>query len=244
MNHFLKLIILVATFFIYSCEKKDDADFLHFATAAEYPPFEYSDHGEIKGFDIDLAKLIAKELGKKAVFDNMQFSTVLPAISSGQDDIAIATISVTDARKVNFDFSEPYYFEGMASVYHSEQPITTPSQLKGKKVAVQLGSIMEIWLRENYPQIEITALDNNNQAVEALIAGHVDVVLMGGAQGKIFSKKNARLSYSVIAKADHGYALAVKKGSPLTIQINKALQKLRANGEIQKLEHKWLKDSL
>ncbi|AWN74891.1 ABC transporter substrate-binding protein [Legionella anisa] len=244
MNHFLKLIILVATFFIYSCEKKDDADFLHFATAAEYPPFEYSDHGEIKGFDIDLAKLIAKELGKKAVFDNMQFSTVLPAISSGQDDIAIATISVTDARKVNFDFSEPYYFEGMASVYHSEQPITTPSQLKGKKVAVQLGSIMEIWLRENYPQIEITALDNNNQAVEALIAGHVDVVLMDGAQGKIFSKKNARLSYSVIAKADHGYALAVKKGSPLTIQINKALQKLRANGEIQKLEHKWLKDSL
>ncbi|HHF0525806.1 TPA: substrate-binding periplasmic protein [Legionella anisa] len=244
MNHFLKLIILVATFFIYSCEKKDDADFLHFATAAEYPPFEYSDHGEIKGFDIDLAKLIAKELGKKAVFDNMQFSTVLPAISSGQDDIAIATISVTDARKVNFDFSEPYYFEGMASVYHSEQPITTPSQLKGKKVAVQLGSIMEIWLRENYPQIEITALDNNNQAVEALIAGHVDVVLMDGAQGKIFSKKNARLSYSVIAKADHGYALAVKKGSPLTIQINKALQKLRANGEIRKLEHKWLKDSL
>lgn len=115
-----------------SCGKKDESS-LHFATAAEYPPFEYSDHGEIKGFDIDLAKLIAKELGKNAVFDNMQFSTVLPAISSGQDDIAIATISVTDARKVNFDFSEPYYFEGMASVYHSDQPVTTPSQLKGKK---------------------------------------------------------------------------------------------------------------
>lgn len=244
MRRFLNLFILATFFFISSCDTKENEKHLHFATAAEYPPFEYGDHGEIKGFDIDLAKLIAKELGKEAVFDNMQFSTVLPAITSGQDDIAIATISITDARKINFDFSDPYYFEGMAAAYHSKQPVTTPKQLIGKKVAVQLGSIMEIWLHENYPQIEITALDNNNQAIEALIAGHVDVVLLDGAQGKIYSKKHAGLSSSVIAKADHGYALVVQKGSPLTAKINKALQKLEANGEIQKLKNIWLKDSL
>ncbi|KTD69079.1 glutamine-binding periplasmic protein precursor [Legionella steelei] len=244
MNRFLSLFVLTACFILSSCKTKENENTLHFATSAEYPPFEYSEHGRIKGFDIDLAKLVAKELGKKAVFDNMQFSTVLPAISSGQDDIAIATITVTDARKVNFDFSAPYFFEGMASVYHSNQPITTPSQLKGKKVAVQLGSTMEIWLREHYPQVEITALDNNNQAVEALLAAHVDVVLMDGSQGKIYSKKHTELSYSVIAKADYGYALALKKGSSLTTKINQALQKLKANGEIQKLENIWLKDSL
>ncbi|KTD05336.1 substrate-binding periplasmic protein [Fluoribacter gormanii] len=244
MRQFLKIVVLASTILSSSCDKKDSENYLHFATSAEYPPFEYSDHGDIKGFDIDLAKLIAKELGKRAVFDNMQFSTVLPAISSGQDDVAIATISITDARKINFDFSEPYYFEGMAAVYHSNQPVTIPNQLKGKKVAVQLGSIMEIWLRENYPQVEITVLDNNNQAIEALISGLVDVVLMDGSQGKIYCKKHMDLSHSVIAKADHGYALVVKKDSPLTIKINKALQKLKENGEIQKLEDIWLKDSL
>ncbi|MCW8398069.1 ABC transporter substrate-binding protein [Legionella sp. PATHC038] len=244
MSRFSNLLLLAICIFLSSCKTKGNENSLHFVTSAEYPPFEYSDHGEIKGFDIDLARLIAKELGKKAVFDNMQFSTVLPAISSGQDDIAIATITITDARKVNFDFSDPYYFEGMASVYHSSQPITTPSQLTGKKVAVQLGSTMEIWLRENYPKVELTTFDNNNQAIEALLANHVDVVLLDGAQGKIYSKKHLELSSSLIAKADYGYALALKKGSPLTSKINKALQKLKASGEIQKLEKIWLKDSL
>lgn len=173
----------------------------------------------------------------------MQFSTVLPALTSGQDDIAIATISITDARKINFDFSDPYYFEGMAAVYRANQPVTTPSQLKDKRVAVQLGSVMEIWMHEKYPKLKIIALDNNNQAIEALLAGHVDVVLLDGTQGKIFTQNHVGLSYSVIAKADHGYALAVKKGSPLTAQINKALQKLKAKGEIKKLEKTWLKHS-
>lgn len=243
MDKLINLVFIVFCFLLCSCESNKKEQYLHFATSAAYPPFEYSERGEIKGFDIDLAKLIAKELGKEAVFDNMQFSTVLPAISSGQDDIAIATITITEARKNNFDFSEPYYFDGIASVYRSNQPVMSQNQLKGKKVAVQLGSIMEIWLRETFPDIEITVLDNNNQAVESLISGRVDVVLMDGVQGEIFSKKYTELSYSLIAKADYGYALAVKKGSPLTTKLNKALQKLKANGSIQKLEDFWLKNS-
>lgn len=246
MPRFFSFIVFAIAIIIpiSSCDRKNDENYLRFSTSAEYPPFEYTEHGEIKGFDIDLAKLIAKELGKNAVFDNMQFSTVLPALSSGQDDIAIATITITDARRVNFDFSDPYYFEGMASVYPANHPVKSADQLKGKNVAVQLGSMMEIWLRQKYPQVQITAFDNNNQTIEALVAGHVDVILMDEAQGKIYSKKHAGLSYSVLGKSDYGYALVVKKGAPLLPHINKALQKLKATGEIQKLQDIWLKDSL
>ncbi|HEN5492476.1 TPA: amino acid ABC transporter substrate-binding protein, partial [Legionella pneumophila] len=217
---------------------------LRFSTSAEYPPFEYIENGEIKGFDIDLAKLIAKELGKEAVFDNMQFSTVLPALNSGQDDVAIATITITEERKKNFDFSIPYYFEGMAAVFDISQPVKEISQLTGKKIAVQLGSVMEIWLHQNFPNAEITALDNNNQAIEALIAGHVDVVLMDGAQGGVYSKKYPGLSYSILAKANEGYGLVLRKDSPLRDEINSALENLKAKGEIQKLESIWIKGSI
>ena len=240
----LILVLIGAIFLLSACDDKKNSHFLRFSTSAEYPPFEYKDHGVIKGFDIDLAHLIARELGKEAIFDSMQFSTVLPAVSSGQDDVAIATITITEERKKNFDFSEPYFFEGMAAVYKTDQPVTNLSQLKGKKLAVQLGTVMEIWLRKNYPDAEITALDNNNQAVEALMGGHVDAVVMDGVQGRVFSKKHPGLSYALVAQADNGYALVLPKGSPLTQQINNALQKLEARGELKKLETKWLKGDL
>ncbi|HAU0498072.1 TPA: amino acid ABC transporter substrate-binding protein [Legionella pneumophila] len=238
-------MLLISSFIlISSCNEQKNQNTLRFSTSAEYPPFEYIENGEIKGFDIDLAKLIAKELGKEAVFDNMQFSTVLPALNSGQDDVAIATITITEERKKNFDFSIPYYFEGMAAVFDISQPVKEISQLTGKKIAVQLGTVMEIWLHQNFPNAEITALDNNNQAIEALIAGHVDVVLMDGAQGGVYSKKYPGLSYSILAKANEGYGLVLKKGSPLRDEINSALENLKAKGEIQKLESIWIKGSI
>ncbi|MFM9183727.1 ABC transporter substrate-binding protein [Legionella pneumophila] len=239
------LLLLISSFILISnCGEQKNQNTLRFSTSAEYPPFEYIENGEIKGFDIDLAKLIAKELGKEAVFDNMQFSTVLPALNSGQDDVAIATITITEERKKNFDFSIPYYFEGMAAVFDISQPVKEISQLTGKKIAVQLGSVMEIWLHQNFPNAEITALDNNNQAIEALIAGHVDVVLMDGAQGGVYSKKYPGLSYSILAKANEGYGLVLRKDSPLRDEINSALENLKAKGEIQKLESIWIKGSI
>lgn len=216
---------------------------MHFATSGEYPPFEYKQQGNLQGFDIELAKLVAKELGKEAVFDDMQFSSILPALSSGQVDAAISTITITEARKKNFDFSTPYYFEGMAAVFRKEEPVKDPSQLKGKKLAAQLGSTMELWLKSHATGEELVAMDNNNQAIEALKAGHVDVVLMDGAQGAIFSEKNPSLDYTIIAQAEDGYGIALPKDSILTAQVNRALASLKQKGDIEKLKKTWLENT-
>lgn len=232
------LILLIAA--ISGCGESKNPGEIHFATSAEYPPFEYISQGEIKGFDIDLARLIAKELHKKAVFDNRQFSAVLPSLTSGQSDAAIATITITESRKKNVEFSDPYYFEGMVSVYHKKNPVKNQAQLVGKKMAVQLGSVMEHWLRNHFPKAQVIAFDNNNQAIQALLSEHVDVVLIDGSQGAVFSKKHATLSCAIVARAEAGYGIALRTGSPLTAQINRALKTIKARDDLKKLQQFWL----
>ncbi len=243
MHYHTTISALITTLLITGCSPENQNE-IHFATSALYPPFEYSSQGELIGFDIDLAKLVAKELGKKAVFDNMQFSTVLPAITSGKDDAAIATITITADRMNSVDFTVPYYFEGMAAVYKSTLPVKNISQLTGKKMAAQLGSVMDIWLKTNYPEGKVTSLNTNNQAVEALLGGTIDVVLMDGAQGAVYSQKHPELAFTILKQAENGYGIALKKNSPLTPKINKALKKLEAQGDIATLKSKWLGKAL
>ncbi|WED42548.1 substrate-binding periplasmic protein [Legionella cardiaca] len=241
MNRLMLTLFFILLLAIGGCSQEKKNNEIHFATAGEYPPFEYQEQGKLKGFDIDLANLIAQHLGKKAVFHNMQFSTILPALTTGQVDAAISTITITEERQRNFDFTTPYYFETMAAVFPKNTPITTTTGLRGKKIACQLGSTMEIWLKNNYPELAIiTAMDNNNQAIEALKAGHVEVVLMDGPQGAIFSEKNPTLDYAIITKSKDGYGIAFKKHSPDIAKINRALNSLKANGEIERLKKKWL----
>src|SRR5437870_2872374 len=102
----LLMPMLAAILFLTGCHEEKAADRIIFVTSAEYPPFEYQKNGELVGFDIDLARLIAKELHKEAVFENMQFSTILVALQNGAADAAISTITITDERKKHFDFSD------------------------------------------------------------------------------------------------------------------------------------------
>lgn len=242
MSYLNTIMVAFSILTLTACGKEKNQGILYVATSAQYPPFEYSVQGEIKGFDIDLAQLIAKELGKKAVFQDMQFSSILPAVSSGQVDMAIATITITEERKKNLDFSAPYYFEGMAAVFKMNNPVKSASALHDKKLACQLGTTMEFWVKKHIPKAELIVMDNNNQAIEALKAGHIDSVIMDGAQAAIYSGKNPGLSFTFIAKAEDGYGIALPKNSVLTQEINQAIVKLQTNGEIQKLKSKWLEN--
>ncbi len=99
---------------------------------------------------------------------------------------------------------------------------------------------MEIWLKKNRLDAQITLLNNSNQSIEALKAGLVDVVLMDDAQGAVFGHKTPGLSYSTIAKSTDGYGIAFAMHSPLKPKVNAILHQLSASGELNQLKLKWL----
>lgn len=129
MNKVLSAVF-VALSLVSACYDENNTEVMRFATSALYPPFEYREGDEVKGFDIDLARAVAAKLGKTAVFEDMQFSTVLAALQSGTVDAAISTISITEERKKSFDFSRSYYTESLSVVYPLQTPVSSVDGLK------------------------------------------------------------------------------------------------------------------
>ncbi|MDR1334045.1 MAG: ABC transporter substrate-binding protein, partial [Holosporaceae bacterium] len=212
------------------CEEKKNDAAIKFTVNADYPPFEYFENGKIVGFDIELAQLVGEKIKKQVVFEDMQFSAAIAAVKSGAADAAISAIAATDERRENFDFTDEYYFDSFSAVYKEDNPVTSKDQLAKVKVICQLGTTMELWLRQQIPDVSLTMVDNNNQAIESLKAGHTECVFMDTLQASTFCKKNPELRYSKIAKSDSGYSIALKKGSPLREEMNKALKELESEG--------------
>ena len=111
--------------------------------------------------------------------------------------------------------------------------------MANKKASCQIATTMEIWLKKYSPSSKIMTVDDNNQAIESLKAGHVDFVMIDGVQAVVFADNNPGLDYKIISVSDDGYGVALKKNSPLTAEINQALKNLIAKGKIEELKKKW-----
>ena len=133
--------------FLASCGEKQDADTLVVAVSLDYPPFEFVENGHGVGFDIDLAHALGKELGKKIEIKDMKFSGILASIKTGQADMGISSLTVTEERQKNFDFSKAYYVGDVALVFHKKRPLTE-QDLAEKKVGCQMGTVFEYWVKK------------------------------------------------------------------------------------------------
>lgn len=221
-------------------------------TSADNPPYEYVKSGEIVGFDIDLAKEIAKEIGRKIEFKDISFSGFVPALLAGHGDCAIAAISPTNARSDSMDFSDPYFENRSAIVLLGKDKFSNVSNdavfplklLENKTIGVQLGTHHEIDIAgSNVPGIKIRRYDYMTSMIAEMRksskgVGDLYAIIVGVPEAESIVRKNSDLMYYKMEFID-SCAIAFPKKSKLVDDFNAAIKRLKSNGTIKALEQKW-----
>lgn len=217
-----------------------DNNVIRVATDATFPPLEFVQNGKRTGFDIDLVEAIAKELGKKVQWVDIDFKGLIPGLIANRFDVAASGIYMTPERRQVVDFTDPYYRGGLAVLVKDNSSIKTPADLDGKKVSVQVGTKSVSFLKDNYPKVQRVEVEKNQEMFDLVSIGRADAAVTGRPAADQFAKtrKDMRVLDKGLTTELYGYALR-KDEAPLTAQINKALQTLRTNGVYDALVIKW-----
>lgn len=224
-------LILVCVFLLTGCGKNDDE--LVMVTEAGFAPYEYYEGGEIVGVDIDIANEIAKELGKKLVIKDIAFDSIVNEVKSGKADFAAAGISYSDERAKEVDFTVNYATSKQVVIVTEDSDISLPEQIKDKRIAVQLGSIADTYVTENYKDATITRQKKYLAAIQDLKTGKVDCVVMDELPAQEILKENSGLKILDKELTQDKYGMIVKKGNTeLLDRINKVLNRLISEGKI------------
>lgn len=231
----ISLVLIVCTiFFMTGCGKNENE--LVLATEAGFAPYEYYEDGKVVGVDIDIAKEIAKELGKELVIKDVSFDFVINEVKSGKADFAAAGISITPEREKEVDFTIEYTTSNQVVVVKKGSPITKFDDIKDKKIAVQLGSVADLYVEENYKKATIVPHKKYLSAVEDVKTNKADCIIMDELPAREIVKENDNLVILDGFLFQDKYGMIVKKGNDeLKDKINKVLERMKNDGTIDKL---------
>ena len=216
---------------------------LHMATNAAFPPYEMTtDDGGFEGIDVEIAEAIAKKLDLKLVVDDMDFTSVITSVQSGKEDMAMAGLTVNEERKKNVDFTDTYA-KGVQSIIVKEgSDIKVPEDLKGKKIGCQDGTTGYIYCSDDFGEKNVSSYNNGATAVQALVGGKVDAVVIDNNPAKEFVKSNKGLTLLDTAYAEEDYAIGLNKDNKdLYDAVNGALKELKKDGTVDKIVEKYIK---
>ena len=216
------------------------------STNAAFPPYEMTtDDGGFAGIDIEIAQAIADKLGLELVIDDMDFDGALLAVQQGKSDIVMAGVTVNEKRQKVMDFSVTYS-TGIQVVIVKEGSDVTMDNLGDKLIGTQRGTTGYIYASDTvenggYGEDHVVAYDNGITAVQALMNGQVDAVIIDNAPAQEFIKANPGLTILEGEWAVEDYAIGVgKNNTELLNAINKALEELIADGTVQKIVDKYI----
>ncbi len=207
-----------------------------------FPPFESMNGDVAEGFDVDLMAAIAKEMGLESKFQTEGFDTLIPTVKAGgKFDIIASAMTITDERKQEISFSEPYIDSNQSIAVRKDFEFKDESSLAGKKVGCQAGTTGLDWAKENLKDAKIVEFKTATDALNSLQAGNVDAVVndlpvtaylvLDESKGLVIAKE---------IPTGEQYGFGVSQDNPeLLAALNEALAKVRASGEYDTIYAKW-----
>ena len=217
---------------------------LKVGTEPTFAPFEFQKEGskEFDGFDMDLIRAIGKQMNMEVKILNMGFDALIPAINAGNIDLAIAGMSITPDRQKAVDMSDPYYVAGLVVVVGKDNTtVKSVNDLDNKGIAVQIGTT-GAERAAKVPGAKVKNFNTNAEVFLELKNKGVDAVIIDKPVAEYFLATGGGKDFAKIVgdtMEAESYGISLKKNSPLTKEINKALLDLKKNGEYDKLYAKW-----
>lgn len=225
-------------------------DTVRIGTEGDYPPFNRVDeNGELKGFDIDIANALCKEMGVECEFVVQDWDGLIPGLLAKKYDCIIASMSMTPERKERVDFTDKYYQTPARFVAHEDADFEiSKSGLEGKVVGVQGGTTHENFVTDKFGDVvDIKPYKTLDGANNDLTIGRVDLVLGDSVAFVEFLDSPQGKSYGFIGPGftdeeyfGEGIGIAVRKENPdLTRMLNEAIAAIRADGTYQRINAKY-----
>ena len=214
---------------------------LRMATNATFPPYEYYEGDEVVGIDPEIAAAIAEKLGMTLEINDMDFDPAIAAAQTGQADIVMEGLTVTDDRKEKINFTDSYATGVQVVIVPEDSDIQSVDDLEGKLIGVQQGTTGDLYCSDDYGEENVQKFTSGPVAVEALKNGQIDCVVIDNEPAKSYVAQNEGLKILDTEYVTEEYAIGISKDNPeLLEQINAALQELKDDGTIQSIIDKYI----
>lgn len=217
---------------------------LRIAMEGTYPPFNFKDAktGELSGYDVDVARLLAARLGLKPEFVSTEWAAILAGLGAGKYDVIISQVGITPKRLEAFDFSEPYTYSSPQLIVRKDEraQYATLADLKGKKLGVGQGSVFEQQAKA-VAGITVKSYPAAPENLQDLAVGRIDAALNDSLM-VAYLLSNSKLPIKAGARVGNVERMGIpfQKGNPqFKAALNKALAEAGADGSLKQISIKW-----
>ena len=215
---------------------------LTMATNAAFPPYEFIEGDKIVGIDAEVAQAIADKLGLELEIVDTEFDSIIPGVQSGKFDMGMAGMTVTDERLQTVNFSDSYAKGVQVIIVKEDSTIASVDDInENTKIGCQVATTGSIYAQDDYGTDAVQEFSKGADAVQALVAGKVDCVIIDNEPAKAFVAENEGLKILETTYVEEDYAICFNKESTeLQEKVNAALKELIADGTVEKIVNKYI----